>query len=359
MRVAHCIWSLEIGGAENMLVDIVNQQAKACEVFLFVGNNQYDKRLLARVDARVKVVFGNRQPGSRNPLTLFRVYKRLAELKADVYHAHVPSLIRILKHIAGVKVLTVHNTNPELPPDSDRYDAIICISEAVRSDVAARFPALRTYVIDNGIDFGRVVARTAPWGRRLSIVQVGRLDAELKGQDVLIKALPLVLSQIERQHVTVTFVGNGPSAASLKELADSCQVGDVCRFAGGWDRDEIYARLHEFDLLVQPSRYEGFGLTVVEAIAAMIPVLASEAEGPLEILEAGKWGYHCRPGSHEDLAEKVIGVYREWLSQDFIEKRNAAAQYLASKYDISVTARRYLSKYEELVRAGSRREITQ
>ena len=61
-------------------------------------------------------------------------------------------------------------------------------------------------------------------------------------------------------------------------------------FEGLKDQSWVYQNLCNYDLFIQPSRYEGFGLTVAEAIAAKVPVLVSNIEGPLEIIDGGRLG---------------------------------------------------------------------
>lgn len=61
-------------------------------------------------------------------------------------------------------------------------------------------------------------------------------------------------------------------------------------FEGLKEQAWIYENLCRYDLFIQPSRYEGFGLTVAEAISAKVPVLVSNIEGPLEIIDGGRLG---------------------------------------------------------------------
>ena len=102
-----------------------------------------------------------------------------------------------------------------------------------------------------------------------------------------------------------------------------------------------------YDLFIQPSRYEGFGLTVAEAIAAKVPVLVSNIEGPREIIDGGRLGLNFQNESAADCAVKL---------KSFIEYgRNDAQvveayQYVCEHYDVSITARKYIDVYQSILK---------
>ena len=93
MKVAHLIWSLDVGGAESMLVDVANRQARELDVSLFVGNSVVDLNLLNALTSEVKLFTLRRPPGSRNPLHVARLNAWLWKLKPDLIHAHNESII--------------------------------------------------------------------------------------------------------------------------------------------------------------------------------------------------------------------------------------------------------------------------
>ena len=69
-----------------------------------------------------------------------------------------------------------------------------------------------------------------------------------------------------------------------------------------------------YDLLVQPSRYEGFGLTVVEGMAAGVPVLVSDIEGPMEVIDKGRHGFAFRSEDFHDCGDRMMEIME--LSRD-------------------------------------------
>lgn len=304
MKVLHFLWALESGGSENLAVDLANHQAKEHEVIVMVGNEAVSPAVAARLSPEVQLVIVGRPAGSRNPYWLIRLLMTIRSLRPDVIHSHSHDLGFLGRFISAPIILTVHTVNVDLLRSWSGYRRICCISEAVLLDVKKRYPAIAACQVDNGIVTSKVA--TAPDRQPhpvLRCVQVSRLVHETKGQDLLIKAMALLHDGRSAPAMTIDFIGDGPSHGYLKDLAETLGVSSCCKFHGTLGRDDVYSRLCTYDLLIQPSRYEGFGLTVAEGMAAGIPVLVSNVEGPMEIIRNGEYGYHFRCDDASDLAD--------------------------------------------------------
>ena len=108
MRIAHIIWALETGGAETMLVDIVNAQAATKDVSLFIVNDKIDRALLEKISPHCELHCIGRKPGSRNPMPWIRLNLELARYKPDVIHFHLEGLRRMVFNPAP-KVFTIRS----------------------------------------------------------------------------------------------------------------------------------------------------------------------------------------------------------------------------------------------------------
>lgn len=344
MRVAHLIWSFMAGGSETMLVDIANEQALSSEVAIIIGNSDTADVVLQSLSHRVKVELIGRPPASRNPWYIFKIVQALKTFKPDIVHAHQESFVKILRFLSIPKVLTVHDTNQTLQSIRE-YDALYSISEAVRHDIQTKQPDVRSTVICNGICFSTVQHKTSYGQLPFRVVQVGRLDHRIKGQDILLRALQTAAKSIGSGKITLDFIGEGPSREYLIALAKELGIAGQCRFLGAQPRKTIYEQLHTYDLLVQPSRYEGFGLTVVEAMAARIPVLVSNMEGPMEIIANGKHGYFFTAEDHVDCSQKLINIIEDSQKENFSKHLIAHAEYAKKQFDIADTAQQYLAAY--------------
>jgi glycosyltransferase involved in cell wall biosynthesis len=328
-----------------MLSDIASAQAVAHDIWIIVGNRDIDASIALGLDRSVRLVTLGRPPGSANPWYLIKFVLWLWRINPDVIHAHQESFIRLRTLIRAPMILTVHNTRLHLSNRLSAFDAVYCISEAVRDDVVSRFPGCRPRVISNGINFKATRLKAHYGGSPFRILQVGRLDHEQKGQDLLIRSLPAVLDRVGAAGARVDFIGEGDSLHYLKRLSADCGVEDQCRFLGVAKRQSIYDTLHEYDLLVQPSRYEGFGLTVVEGIAAGLPVLVSDIEGPLEIIAGGQLGWSFRSEDTLDLSRKIIDLIALSGQPGFADRMRARVEQAKDRFDIKLTTQKYVDEY--------------
>lgn len=348
MKIVHVICSLCTGGAELMLIDILaRQSAEGHDVALVVINRRYERALLERIPPEVKTVLIDRPEGSRNPLWIAKYNIALRGLHPDVIHFHHDKAAGMTarRFIKAKTVATVHDTNITLKY-YPQLDAVCSISRSVREDIERRYH-FKSPVVYNGVRTEQISRKKdtdiAP--RMHKIVQVSRLNHNKKGQDLLIKAVAALRG--EGYDITVDFIGEGESEGFLKELAAKLGVSDAVNFLGLRDRAYIYEHLCDYDLLVQPSRYEGFGLTVAEAMVAKVPVLVSDTEGPMEVIGDGEYGATFESGSADSL-KSMIGKVADEYDHALAWARNESYPYAVRTFDISETAVRYISVYKSL-----------
>src|ERR1700722_887926 len=349
MKIVHLTWGLGVGGAETMLSDIAIEQSVAHETWIIVVSRDIDASIARDMGPPLRLVTLGRAPGSANPWYLFKLLLCLWRIEPDVVHAHQDSFIRLRKLIRAPMLLTLHGTRLPLGDGLAAYDSVCCISEAVMDDVLSRVPACRPQVIRNGINFEAVKLKADYGASPFRIVQVSRLAHDIKGQDLLIRALRLVLDRLGEGSASVDFIGGGDSLNYLQQLSVDCGVNGQCRFLGAATRQFIYDALPQYDLLVQPSRYEGFGLTVVEGIAAGLPVLVSDIEGPMEIIADGCLGWSFRSEDVEALSRKVIEIAALSGRRGFADEMRARIERGNAGFDIGTTARGYLEEYARVI----------
>ena len=225
------------------------------------------------------------------------------------------------------------------------YDHLTAISEAVREDVLSR-GNLDSITIVNGINFSQIRQKSLhnDLQKGLRIIQVGSLNHEVKGQHILFQALGKLIRENSVRSVTLDLIGKGDSEAYLRQLATDEGIEENVRFLGIRNRDYIYEHLCDYDLLVQPSLSEGFGLTVIEGIAAKLPVMVSNIDGPMEIVERGKFGYYFKAGDPADCALILNKIIRESNQESFRSKIRESYDNASKKYNIELT----VSKYDEV-----------
>jgi glycosyltransferase involved in cell wall biosynthesis len=341
MKILHLIFAMQTGGAETMLVDIVNEQVKNNDLTIIVLNNQINKNLLATIDKKVKIILLRRNEQSRNLWYVLKLNWFLLINKPLITHCHNNAAIRIIL-FRRKTLLTVHGLNVDTSY-LNKYSKVFAISEAVKTDIEKRC-SVKPIVIYNGINLSQILQKKNYEFSEFKIVQVGRLNHEIKGQHILIHALKILL---ERDHLNMTldFIGEGTSELYLKQLVKELNIEDKVNFLGIQDKSYINNHLHKYNLLVQPSLFEGFGLTIVEGMAAKIPVLVSNINGPLEIIEHGKYGWIFDSDNAFDCAEKILNIMHNYNSVIFHKKLESAFSFSIKSFSIAKTARNYLLQY--------------
>lgn len=349
MKILHFLWGFGNGGAENLVVDLANEQASRHEVLILVANRGINLAVKERVSPSVQILGLDRPEGSKNPSFLMRLVQAIVRFSPDVIHAHAHNAAILRFLVRCPLVLTVHDVNISMKRSVKFFDAVCCISKSVYDDVSARYPSVVSKIIDNGIVTRDVLVRRGGVATEcFRGVQVSRLVHEKKGQDVLLRALRIANDRLAPKRINVDLIGDGPSLAFLRSLALDLGVESDCRFLGAMGRTDIYSRLCNYDLLVQPSRYEGFGLTVAEAMAAEIPVVVSDIEGPMEIIDRGRYGYTFKTGDEESLARTLEIVVDEISTPSAVARLKAAKCRVIERYDIAAMVEKYSRVYEEV-----------
>ena len=177
----------------------------------------------------------------------------------------------------------------------------------------------------------------------LRIVQVSRLLHEEKGQDLLLGAARKLVQK--GYSLKIDFIGDGISREYLENMTREYGLEGRVTFLGTQPQEYVMSHLKDYDLFVQPSRFEGFGLTVAEAMAANVPVLVSSGQGPAEVTEDDRYGWVFDCGDENSLADQIEYIINNY--SECLEKAKEARNQVAANYDVKVTARRYLELYNE------------
>lgn len=205
-------------------------------------------------------------------------------------------------------------------------------------------------LIPNGVDTAlfhpgeRKPDRRKRWGIPPGaplVVSIGRLVG-WKGLHVIIEAL----AGLPETHYLV--VGDGGEKSRLQDLAQSLAVAERVHFAGVIPHEQLPEVLHEADVFVQPSiGEEAFGISVVEAMACGVPVLASRNGGMVEIVQNGETGYLLAPGD--------VGAWRSALGELLAtpEKRAAMGRAARERADGEFTWAANARKLEQLIMEGT------
>jgi glycosyltransferase involved in cell wall biosynthesis len=256
--------------------------------------------------------------GDLDALFAWRLRGLLSAERADLVHVHSRrgDLAAILAgRMAGVGV--VHSRRVDNPPNrADRLlklplcDRIVTISEGIL-DVLRRagIPAGQLACVPSAVDVerhGRACDRAwlaAELGVPADAPLVGMVAQLIprKGHEVLLAALRELLPA--HPALRVLLLGRGPLEAALKERTRAAGLGGAVCFAGF--RADLPRILPCLDVLAHPAWMEGLGVSLLEAAACGVPIVASRAGGMPEAVEDGVTGFLIAPGDVDALADRL------------------------------------------------------
>ena len=257
------------------------------------------------------------------PLAYRRTRAALSALEPDVVHVHEPltpsaSMFATLATAAPV-VATVHAyldrsiamelAAPVLRRVWKRVTVGVAVSEAAASFLRRSLPDAALEIVPNGVDVGAFAAAAPlhdlPPGRR--ILWVNRLDPQ-KGFPIALAAFSRVLAEIP--FATLVVVGEGKDREALKLLTESALARVEMRGALSNDRVPPYHAAAE--VFAAPAvGQESFGIALVEAMAAGVPVVATDIPGYREVVSDGVEGLLVPPRDPEALAAALVRVLRD------------------------------------------------
>ena len=369
VRVLHVLATLLPGGSEISVLRLVaalDTTRYLVRVACLRGEPLLADEFRA---AGVEVVrFGMR--GKFDPGCLLRLRRYVARERIDIVHTHMDladfygALAGRLGGARGV-VATKHAPDefrtrrtwkryPFLLLERLAYemdDAVIVVSEGLRAflEKVERLPRRKMVVIGHGIEATPHPATRGEARRALGLPShgpligaVGRLSPE-KGQGFLMQALPAILAAFPRAACVIA--GEGPSRAALEEESRRLGIGDRVVFLGF--RRDVPMVLAALDLFVQPSIYEGFGLSLLEAMAAGLPVVASRVGGIPEVIEDGHTGILVQPQDPAALAGAVVRLLGD--TEGARRLGESAANRARERYSLSRVAQRVDDLYRDIL----------
>ena len=325
MKILQICSARQLGGGEKHLADLANALARrGHDVFAALSPSS---PLLAELPAVPKEnLLELRLRNSLNVASALKLAQFAREHQIEIIHAHVARdypLAAFVSRRAGARlVLTRHVLFPMsgIHRLTLRHTArVIAVSRAVADSLRQQgiFAPDKIAVVHNGIDVDRF-ARAAEAvrkreaagqeespGKRRRVGMVGHL-APIKGQEDFIHAASIVCGL--RDDVEFIIAGEdkspgGEHRQSIERLIAELDLNQRVRLVG-WV-DDITELLATFDLFVSPSRSEPFGLSIVEAMAAGTPVVASMSEGAREIIDGNLTGRLFPISDVEALAKAV------------------------------------------------------
>jgi len=361
IRIVYLITELDTGGAQKVLLQLLSRLDRqrfspsvAC-LYNGAGTVAQEIRMLGIPVADLGMTAKWRVDA------FWRLYRLLKKerpviLHTHLFHANIPG--RVMGRLAGVPVII--STEHTMGMESEwRYrvnrithplaDRVVCVSPQIASFVTRRagIPDAKTVVIQNGIDLQRFRSMPDRQGARVAlglpvdhllICTVARLDP-VKRLDILLGAL----ARLPGVHLVV--VGEGQERRKLARLASELGVEQRARFVG--DQRDVLPWLAACDLFVLSSDWEGLPMAVLEAMAAGLPVVATDAGGMPDLVEPNVTGRLVPPGQVDALAQAIAGLLGD--AQLRREMGRAGAKRVADAFGLDQMTERTVQLYDELL----------
>jgi glycosyltransferase involved in cell wall biosynthesis len=279
------------GGEEQGRLLAIGLRRRGCRtVILARRDGEFIRRLSA--EGFETVAFGG---NGRNPAALWRIRRALRRIRPDVLHYNDPhaaggagmaaSGLKIPLRVAARRVAF-----PIRSPRTYRWfaDRVICVSHETRRVCAAGgIPLSMLRVVHDGVDPARIAAGDRKRGRdslgvgdgQTLLLCVAALN-EAKGHEYLMDAMPEVIAR--HSNVVLALAGDGHLREPLQRQVERLGLGKIVIFLGY--RRDVPDLIHAADLFVLPSRSEGLCSTLIDAMLARRPIVATTAGGIPDLL---------------------------------------------------------------------------
>ena len=361
MRILHIITSLQTGGAEKLMVDLLprmKERGHTVELLLIDGTRTPFYEQLEQKGVTIHSL--GTGGGIYSVVKLVKMVLFLRKHRYDIVHTHntASQLFAAMaaKVLCSVVLCTTEHTTSNRRRDLKwyapfdkwmyrQYKAVICISDQAESNLreylnSAKYPICTIY---NGIDVNLfanaepdMVLLNAKVGKK-AIVMVAGFRYQ-KDQETLIRAMKMLPADY-----VLWLVGDGERRALLQSLVEEEGVTEKVKFLGL--RSDVPNVLKAADIVVMSSHFEGLSLSNLEGMASGRPFIASDVDGLREIVK----GYGVL-FPHGDAKAFAAEVQKFMADKEYYNKVAAQCSKRASDFDISRMVEGYLNVYKSILK---------
>lgn len=355
MKILHVITSLQTGGAEKLMVDLLPRfQAMGHDVSLAVFDGRRTTFMEQLEAQRVRIISFMPKGGNvYHPRNLLKLIRLLRREKPDIVHTHntAPQLFGAISSLfsSAKFVTTEHSTYNRrrawkgyMVVDRwmyNRYNKVICITQKAEENLRIYLGKMKTDIctINNGIVVEKYATALpsdeldiiAPNSKKIIMVAAFRWE---KDQDTLIRSLNYLPSDFH-----LFLVGDGSRRAELENLS---RIEDMNRVNFLGSRTDVPELLHAADYVVMSSHFEGLSLSSVEGMSVGKPFLASDVDGLREVVNGA--GILFPHQDAETLAKEILSLEE---SPEKYKSVATSCRHRANQFDISLMVNAYNDSY--------------
>ena len=364
------------GGAEILVANIINTNRHTCFNHFLLYTN--DGPLLSMINsyARKYLIKCN----YKNHFSFIRALRHiLINYEIDIIHTHQP-VDAVYSVFAGISLnikifRTYHGFGGRKRPKGGKWKQILInylMNRFITMNIFVSYETLNYYrsvnpsqlsvkqiVLHNGIiindiekgDKNKIRKELSiPEGHAL-LGMIGSFSTNARDQYTICRALLLTMSTIRDLHFLFIGRTTGKNIDMFSRCLEFCTENNMLNnvhFLG--ERNDIFEILGELDLYVHSSNYETFGLSLIEAMAAGIPVIASDIPAFREISKNGTYITLFKPGDEVELNNMILTRVNKKNSDEVRKKLSEARNYVINNFSIQDHLKKLHSYYSECLK---------
>ena len=233
-----------------------------------------------------------------------------------------------------------------------KADAVVGVSEKVRTVACEFLPAESVYTVYNGVNPNLFYPRPQDHKEAFDIYCVANLIM-IKGHEYLIRALKMVKEQIPNKTIRIHIVGNGPLKEKLVDLCYELGLEESVVFEGEMMYYDIADRIGaNCNMFIMPSYYESLGCVYLEAMACEVPTVGVRGCGIDEVINDGYNGFLVDPQNSNQIAEKIM-----WVVNNPVKAKAIATQgrrTVMDKFTWDESGKTLANVYERIINSNER-----
>lgn len=364
MKILHIIPNLKRGGAERICIDICNEQVNQGHqaiIVTFEEGNDY-KELSNHIHF-IPAYFSPSLIG-KNKLEIKELEYFVNKFQPDIIHSHLyaadliafqiktESTVKFISHLhskrkeldssfkpEGIKTRLIQNWEKKMYLRLLQKKQVTSI--AISKDVYEyaikdlKQENNRCVLLENCISFNIFKSKSKQLSKPVNLISVGSFNSN-KSQDFLIDCL----NYLPQNDFKLTFIGTGPKLEKCKNLVREKGLSTSVEFLGQQNNPEIYLR--NSHIFVHAAKSEAFGLALLEAMAAGLPVITTDGRGNRDIINEGKNGFMVWDRNPEKFTHKIINLV---TSPNKYEEMSKYAIDYAEKFDVQPYCKKLISIY--------------
>ncbi len=343
------------GGAERMVAQLAThldrERVEVSVISMFPAlNNTLEQSIR---DQGIPLYFLDKKMG-KDPGAMIRMWKLLDQIKPDMVHTHLESTFYALPWAFAHRVPMLHTVHNQ--PEKEFSPRKRSLHDLFRKLGTVHFVAISRGNQALMCDYYHITPQEVPWVNNpvelgkyyrseareagVRFIHVGRLT-EQKNQRLMIQAMAAVRQAIPNAHLLI--LGEGELRPELERQIRELNLQDAVTLYGLTPTPEHL--LAKADVFVNSSHYEGLPLSVLEAEAAMLPIIATDVGGVADIVRDN--GALIPAGDLEGLTREMI---RFGSDPELRQRCGRVSREIAGEYDAALCAGKYLEIYQKLVR---------